>query len=484
MASQLDEIFVRKIRAYGYHGVFEKENREGQWFFVDLKMRLPLAAAAATDSADGEAPAEGETPAAPAADPNDPGNMLLGFSVSNQSLFDSIKQLCKAANLHFKAERYAVVVAPMDVPLENMETKLFPFEQSALNGVPGNGADPEALKAFFRDREVEFPAGSKIMYEPRISRLICSNTPENLRKLDEVVSEILNNQQPLVEIHLRVVEISQDDLKELSFSTGLSTTSGTVGDITTTNQLRTGNQNVTGVIKFGEFTLNAAIAAINNLSSKDVLASPRVTTMPEVPVEIRMTRDYYFVEDYDEGESNINTIDNSTSIGGGVASSRYSTIGPFPNFESDPEPIGIIFPVTPRVNFNQRTITMQLNPSISALVGWTEFSGLTEDGGEELVRSPIIATRSINTEVTVNDGETIVMGGIIKDEVQQINDKVPFLGDIPFLGRFFQSKSTKSTKQNMLVFVTTRLVKPDGTPFFPDSSATSETIDRGIPRFY
>lgn len=49
MTPQLDEIFVRKIKAYGYHGVFEKENREGQWFFVDLKMRLPLAAAAVTD---------------------------------------------------------------------------------------------------------------------------------------------------------------------------------------------------------------------------------------------------------------------------------------------------------------------------------------------------------------------------------------------------------------------------------------------------
>ena len=49
MNDELDEIFVRGIKAYGYHGVFESENRAGQWFFVDLKMRLPLAAAASTD---------------------------------------------------------------------------------------------------------------------------------------------------------------------------------------------------------------------------------------------------------------------------------------------------------------------------------------------------------------------------------------------------------------------------------------------------
>ena len=47
--TESDEIFVQKIKAYGYHGATEKENREGQWFFVDLKMSLPLAAAAATD---------------------------------------------------------------------------------------------------------------------------------------------------------------------------------------------------------------------------------------------------------------------------------------------------------------------------------------------------------------------------------------------------------------------------------------------------
>lgn len=47
-----DEIFIRKIKAYGYHGVFEKENREGQWFFVDLKLRLPLDSAAVSDELD------------------------------------------------------------------------------------------------------------------------------------------------------------------------------------------------------------------------------------------------------------------------------------------------------------------------------------------------------------------------------------------------------------------------------------------------
>ncbi len=50
MNEKLDEIFIRKIKAYGYHGVFEKENREGQWFFVDLRIFLPLTAAAGTDA--------------------------------------------------------------------------------------------------------------------------------------------------------------------------------------------------------------------------------------------------------------------------------------------------------------------------------------------------------------------------------------------------------------------------------------------------
>jgi general secretion pathway protein D len=64
--------------------------------------------------------------------------------------------------------------------------------------------------------------------------------------------------------------------------------------------------------------------------------------------------------------------------------------------------------------------------------------------------------------VLIHDGSTVVLGGLIRDDVQTINDRVPILGDIPLLGRLFQSKATESTKRNLIIFVTANIYQNDG----------------------
>ena len=78
----------------------------------------------------------------------------------------------------------------------------------------------------------------------------------------------------------------------------------------------------------------------------------------------------------------------------------------------------------------------------------------------------------------LHDGETIVFGGVNKDDTTTINDKIPILGDLPLIGRFFQSRYSKSGKANLLIFITARLVKPDGSAFFPERK-----LARGVPEF-
>ena len=122
---------------------------------------------------------------------------------------------------------------------------------------------------------------------------------------------------------------------------------------------------------------------------------------------------------------------------------------------------------------------MLLAPNISSLVGWTEYEGTNEEGALETTRVPNIAKRKLSTTVTVKDGETLVLGGVIEDNVVTRKDKVPLLGDIPLLGRLFQSRSRTSEKKNLLIFVTPRLVKPNGTFLYPENHQTQ----RGIARF-
>ena len=126
--------------------------------------------------------------------------------------------------------------------------------------------------------------------------------------------------------------------------------------------------------------------------------------------------------------------------------------------------------MTPNVE-NDDTISLILEPRV------TEFEGFVEYGGPSIALSgttsavvpagfyqPIFSVREISTEVTVFDGATLVMGGLTRDEVNSINDKVPFLGDLPGIGRLFQSKGETRQKRNLLIFVTANLVSPGGSP--------------------
>jgi general secretion pathway protein D len=78
------------------------------------------------------------------------------------------------------------------------------------------------------------------------------------------------------------------------------------------------------------------------------------------------------------------------------------------------------------------------------------------------MEQPFFKTRSIETDITIANGATVVMGGLITEERKSMEDKIPYLGDIPWLGRFFRSRSEWSNKRNLLIFVTARLVDPMG----------------------
>jgi general secretion pathway protein D len=77
---------------------------------------------------------------------------------------------------------------------------------------------------------------------------------------------------------------------------------------------------------------------------------------------------------------------------------------------------------------------------------------------------PIFSTREIQTEVTIYDGATVVMGGLTREEIREVHDKIPLLGDIPLIGKLFRSKGETTQKKNLLIFVTANILSPGGTP--------------------
>ncbi len=111
--------------------------------------------------------------------------------------------------------------------------------------------------------------------------------------------------------------------------------------------------------------------------------------------------------------------------------------------------VGISLLVTPRVSEPGR-ITLDVFPEVEDIIG---YSGPAEN------RKPITASRSIRTRVTVNDGETVALGGLLKEDEIVTESKVPILGQIPLLGRIlFTSKSTEKATTDLLILITPRII--------------------------
>ncbi|MHC5029035.1 MAG: type II secretion system protein GspD, partial [Planctomycetota bacterium] len=125
-----------------------------------------------------------------------------------------------------------------------------------------------------------------------------------------------------------------------------------------------------------------------------------------------------------------------------------------------PEVVGIILEVRPSIN-PDGFVRMKVTPTISFVS--EESTQISED-----FASPIIVKRTADTTVTVHDGQTVVLGGLISDRFERRVNKVPFLGDIPIVGALFRSHNETTTKTELLIVIT---------PYVIDSPAEIGRLD-------
>lgn len=155
---------------------------------------------------------------------------------------------------------------------------------------------------------------------------------------------------------------------------------------------------------------------------------------------------------------NLLTTDNHTasiSVGQEVpfATGSYASTGnnsnptnPFRTIER--RDVGILLEVTPHVNAGD-SVVMDISQEISSL------SDLNSQDG------PITNQRTLETQVLAGNGETVVLGGLIEEEVQNSVQKVPFLGDVPWLGRLFRNQSDSVIKTNLMIFIRATVIEDD-----------------------
>ena len=152
-------------------------------------------------------------------------------------------------------------------------------------------------------------------------------------------------------------------------------------------------------------------------------------------------------------------------------------------------PFGQVLDVVPFVSADGYTIQLNLVPTFTEFLGYDQenarqFQTVVQGLPVQPTPLPRFRIRQVATTAVVWDGQTVVLGGLIAENVRKIREKVPVLGDIPFVGRLFRSEASDSTKVNLVIFVTPTIIdpagnrvhSPDNLPYDPNRIPQQSTV--------
>ena len=387
-----------------------------------------------------------------------------------------------------------------------------PFGGAGGAAGPTDGNPQEmAIKSFLTRSGVPFEPPATLSFDG--TRLIVTQSPKNLDRVKNIIRRYSDIKQ--VHIEAKFIEVEQKALNELGVNWTLAPTTGGNGNVNaasnlrsinrvfasnnsapknltinsqitsggvTTNNLQTfpnvapvfpggmnlGNQANTysGVVSvLGQETLSVAIRAIEESAGSDLMSSPSLTVLDGKTAVIKVAQLLRYPQAYGDIQSNVGQGGGGGALGA-TSTSVAITAGTPQDFTV--QEVGVTLEVTPTVAADD-SIALNLKPKV------TEFEGFVEYGGTSVALTggvtvtvpsgffqPIFSTREVTTDVTVFDGATVVIGGLTREEVKTVDDKVPVLGNLPLIGAAFRSSGKSVQKRSLMVFVTANLVSPGG----------------------
>lgn len=244
----------------------------------------------------------------------------------------------------------------------------------------------------------------------------------------------------------------------------------------------------------GVFTdpqFQVVVRALNQKKGVDLLSAPRVTTKSGQRAVIEIIREFRYPTEFDPpqipqnfGNTNGNGSGGFAIIGGagGLNPLQPAQQSTFPVTPTTPTAFetrntGVTLEVEPVIGPDNYTIDLNLVPQVVEFEGFINYGSpiqttstnalgqsVTNVITPNVINQPIFSTRKVTTSVSVFDGQTVVLGGLMREDVQKVEDKVPLLGDVPLLGRLFRSSVDQHLKRNLVIFVSARLINPAGEP--------------------
>ena len=254
---------------------------------------------------------------------------------------------------------------------------------------------------------------------------------------------------------------------------------------------------IAGVFTDPQFQV--VIRALDQKRGVDLMSAPSIVTRSGQRASIQVIREFIYPTEFDPPEIPQSFGDGIGDVGGGIfnpfggqtASASSFPVTPTTPTTFDMRPTGVTLEVDPTIGPDGYTIDLNLAPEVVEFEGFINYGSPIQSSGtnslgqpiavvltENRIEQPVFSVRKASTAVTIWDGQTVAIGGLIREDVQTVEDKVPILGDLPLIGRLFQTKADNHFKRNLMVFVTATLIDPAGQRI---NQPTTRTGDGSAP---
>ncbi|MCK4325825.1 hypothetical protein KAW55_03645, partial [bacterium] len=387
-------------------------------------------------------------------------------------LIEALDVILRTKGLRYRLEENVIWVSTP----ENLDRGELVTETFSLSG--GVSDMEEILKSVipFEGGKIAGPKESKLKVDRRTGTIIITNTPSNL----EIARKIIRSLDIIpiqVEVEAKFIDLTDDALKrfQMRLESDLNLWfEGSESDQPGAQQKGTTDEYYKSKIDVDWHDLGGAfgsaeeagtglslwykrthdtdytliLEALERSRETKLLSAPRVTTLNNQEALIELYTTFPFPESY--------TIKTET-----IENLRYSSIQPGGIVR---QKVGILLKVTPSVGSDRKVINLSLMPEISEQVDWINYSrDFTQTQFKNIVKSPVFEKRAATAIINVDDGETVILGGLKKGKRERTVGKVPILGDIPILGYFFKRDTGRDEeRRNLLIFITARILTPAG----------------------
>jgi len=461
---------------------------------------------------------------------NDPETATVSLELQNVNLQTALKYLCEQVRgidkLRFEVEDNAVMLLPVTESGGQLETRSYNLPSSLIANLGTSESDPQKLgdqllENIGADAKI---TGAKAICFRETGKMVVRNTANELNKIEQRLRDAQGEPpQRQFEVETKFLQFTENDVKNFTFNLQMSGSSaipapGQPGAIYNPGSASGGTDGLRGTAglnpsgasalalqalldpTYPQYASNqvgvnatvfgkgfsAMLQLLQNAIGKDLVASPRVTLPDGKQSKIVISREMYYPTSYTQPT----VPNNDQGVGAGFILPSNPT-----GFE--PRNIGVTLEVKgestsiPKavdldfsnllvedfegfVNYGAQISTVSFGEGPQTTGSATVVDPTSVQIGQAPYLVPIFTKRSLQSRIRLLDGETVGIGGLIADSIQRVEDKVPGLGDVPMLGRFFRSEVSQKIKSNLVIFCTLRIIKPDGSLAFPDDETNPE----------